>query len=319
MRELRFAPSHNFSKPFFTAISLLREPLETFLREVHPRPSCMITDFCNWWTSEAARELKLPRFIFHGPCCFFILSSHNIYRHRAYDGVEDEFEPVVVPGLPQRIEVSRAQAPGWFAGWEEMQERVYRAEETAAGAVINTFHELEADYVELYAEATGKAVLPVGPLSLCNKDAASRAARGKASSVDEDEVSRWLDGMEPGSVLFVSFGSLVRTQPLQVIEIGRGLESSGRPFIWVIKEAERRCPEVEEWLSEGFEERTGARGMIVTGWAPQMVILSHPAVGGFVTHCGWNSMLESVSSGVPMITWPSFWTSSSTRSWWWKF
>ena len=83
------------------------------------------------------------------------------------------------------------------------------------------------------------------------------------------------------------------------------MEASNQPFIWVIKDVER-TPAVDKWLSEGFEERVSTRGLVIKGWAPQMVILSHPAIGGFMTHCGWNSTLEAMSAGVPMITWPYF-------------
>ncbi|XP_039141963.1 UDP-glycosyltransferase 73C3-like [Dioscorea cayenensis subsp. rotundata] len=100
------------------------------------------------------------------------------------------------------------------------------------------------------------------------------------------------------------FGSLARMKVGQILEIGSGLEASGVPSIWVIKDVEM-CSEVEEWL-EGFQKRMSLRSFVIKGWAPQAVILSHKAVGGFVSHCGWNSTLEAVSNGVPMITWPQF-------------
>ncbi|CAJ2634463.1 unnamed protein product [Trifolium pratense] len=93
---------------------------------------------------------------------------------------------------------------------------------------------------------------------------------------------------------------------LQLFEIASAIDSSGYDFIWVVPEKMGKENESEEekenWLPKGFEERN--KGMIVRGWAPQVVILDHPAVGAFLTHCGWNSVVEAVSAGVPMITWP---------------
>lgn len=300
-------PSKELFKPFFLGLDLLQEPLEAYIREAKPAASCMIVDYCNSWASEVARRLDLPRMIFHGPSCFFSLSVYSLRVHKVYEGV-DEFEPVVVPNLPQRIEITRAQAPGWFASndWEDVRKRAEDEEATADGFIENTFHDLEPEIVERYSKATGKPVWPIGPLCLCNKDVASKAIRGKESSIDEHQLLSWLDSMEPKSVVFVSFGSLVRMKASQLIEIGIGLEASNRPFIWVIKDADRSTAEFEKWMAEGFEERVRDRSLMITGWAPQVAILSHPSVGGFVTHCGWNSILEAVSTGVPMITWPHF-------------
>nr|UGK54243.1 glycosyltransferase [Ornithogalum saundersiae] len=300
-------PSKELFKPFFSAISLLREPLELYLRKAEPSPTCIISDYCNFFTAEVAQDLSLPRVIFHGPSCFFILCAYNVCKYDAYEGV-DEFEPVVVPNLPQKIETTKAQSPGWFAGgpdWADLRDKALEAEASADGIVINTFYELEPEIIEYYKKTIGKPVWPIGPLSLCNRDLTSKATRGKKSSIDEHQVLSWLDSMEPKSVLYANFGSLVRTKASQLIEIGCGLEASNLPFIWVIKEVDR-CPELDEWMSEGFEERTKGRGLTITGWAPQIVILSHPSVGGFMTHCGWNSTLESICAGVPMITWPHF-------------
>uniref|UniRef100_A0A2N9FN76 Uncharacterized protein n=1 Tax=Fagus sylvatica TaxID=28930 RepID=A0A2N9FN76_FAGSY len=98
-----------------------------------------------------------------------------------------------------------------------------------------------------------------------------------------------------------SFFSICASECLK--EIAIGLEGSEQHFIWVVKK-EKNDEGNEEWLPEGFEKRVEGKGLIIRGWAPQIAILDHEAVGGFVTHCGWNSTLEGVSAGVPMVTWP---------------
>ncbi|XP_010924280.1 UDP-glycosyltransferase 73C1-like [Elaeis guineensis] len=301
-------PSANLAKNFFAATSLLGPPLETYLREQQqPYPSCIVSDFCNPWTREVASRLGVPLFTCHPVCCFYLLGVHNILHSSIHDAIADETEPFVVPGLAHKIEVTKAQTPGIFPGneWEEIREEIRAADREADGILVNSFSELEPWYVEGYREVVGKKVWALGPLSLCNKDAADMAARGKKASIDKDRCLRWLDSMKPRSVVYVSFGSITYVPPSQIIEVGAGLEASNHPFIWVIKEIEI-SPEVERWLSGRFERRTSARGLIIKGWAPQLMILSHPAVGGFITHCGWNSSLEAISAGVPMITWPFF-------------
>ena len=89
--------------------------------------------------------------------------------------------------------------------------------------------------------------------------------------------------------------------------VGLGLEASNQTFIWVVKTAGENLSELNNWLEdEKFDERVRGRGLVIKGWAPQTLILSHPSVGGFLTHCGWNSTIEGVCSGLPMITWPLF-------------
>lgn len=105
-------------------------------------------------------------------------------------------------------------------------------------------------------------------------------------------------------MVYVCLGSLSQVATLQLVELGLGLEALNRPFIWVIR---NKTEEWEKWLEEdGFEERTKGRGLLIHGWAPQVLILSHPAVGAFLTHCGWNSTLEGICAGIPMIAWPLF-------------
>nr|UYE91524.1 putative glycosyltransferase [Anoectochilus roxburghii] len=114
------------------------------------------------------------------------------------------------------------------------------------------------------------------------------------------ECLKWLDGKPPGSVVYVCFGSLSLFTTAQLREMAVGFEESGHPFIWVVRN------EGDDWAPEGYEERIKGRGMVIRGWAPQLLILNHTAVGGFVTHCGWNSCLEAICAGLPMVTWPLY-------------
>jgi hypothetical protein len=99
------------------------------------------------------------------------------------------------------------------------------------------------------------------------------------------------------SVVYLCFGSFAPVSDAQLQELALGLEASGESFLWVVRS--------ETWVApEGWEERVADRGMLVTAWAPQTAILGHRAVGAFVTHCGWNSVLETVAAGVPVLTWP---------------
>uniref|UniRef100_A0A1D1YS43 Glycosyltransferase n=1 Tax=Anthurium amnicola TaxID=1678845 RepID=A0A1D1YS43_9ARAE len=296
------AQGHNF----FDANRLMRDPLQRHLRDNPPLPDCVVSDFCLPWTRDVADEFGVPRFIFYPICCFTLLCQHNLTHHGAYDKVADAMEPVLVPDVPHRVEITMAQAPGFFPGddWKEFNGEFDAAQQTCDGTIVNTFAGLEPLYIEAFGRARGKKTWAVGPVSLCNKDDVDKVSRGDKASVDVEMCMSWLDSMKPRSVLYVSFGTLVRTPLSQAVEIGMALEASGHPFVWTIKAGEQYA-EVEQWLADGFEERTKDRAIIIMGWAPQVMILSHPSVGGFLTHCGWNSSMEAITAGVPMITWPA--------------
>lgn len=118
-----------------------------------------------------------------------------------------------------------------------------------------------------------------------------------ASMRDEDECVEWLNTQQASSVLYISLGSITKMCTQEIQEMAFGLAASKQPFLWVLR---RESEDVEaEDLPEGLEKQ----GRMIR-WAPQLRVLSHKAVGGFLTHCGWNSTLESISMGVPMIGWP---------------
>ncbi|KAH0721268.1 hypothetical protein KY290_006190 [Solanum tuberosum] len=113
---------------------------------------------------------------------------------------------------------------------------------------------------------------------------------------------------EPNSVIFASFGTTTTLSDEEIKELAIGLEKSEKKFIWVLREADKgdiftgESREVE--LPEGYEEKVEKRGLIVRDWVPQLEILRHESTGGFMSHCGWNSCMESISMGVPIVAWP---------------
>ncbi|KFK34551.1 hypothetical protein AALP_AA5G160900 [Arabis alpina] len=192
---------------------------------------------------------------------------------------------------------------------DDVREKMREVESEAFGVIVNSFQELEPGYAEAYAEAIKKKVWFVGPVSLCNDRMVDLFERGNNGNIaiSETECSMFLDSMKPRSVLYACLGSLCRLIPNQLIELGLGLEESGKPFIWVLKTEEKHMNELNEWLNrEKFEERVRGRGIVIKGWSPQAMILSHGSTGGFLTHCGWNSTIEGICFGIPMITWPLF-------------
>ena len=303
-------PSRGLFRNFFDAVSKLQQPLEQLLEEMEPSPSCIIADKNLAWTGDIATKFHIPRILFDGTSCFNLLCCHNILASKVNESASvSDLEPFVVPGLPDRIELTRAQLPTnlntSLKDFKDLHEKINASEEGAYGVVVNSFVELEPEYVKGYRKANGDKVWCIGPVSLSNKADLDKAQRGNKSSIDENQCLKWLDLWPQNSVVYACLGSLSRLTFLQLIELGLGLEACEQPFIWVVREDKNG--EIEKWIIEdGFEERTRGRGLLIRGWAPQVLILSHPAIGGFLTHCGWNSMLEAVCAGVPMVTWPMF-------------
>ncbi|KAL6570526.1 hypothetical protein OROGR_000076 [Orobanche gracilis] len=173
------------------------------------------------------------------------------------------------------------------------------------GIIVNTFLELESHAMNILSEDEKiPPVYPVGPILHVDS--------GDSQNPKHDEIMKWLDRQPDSAVVFLCFGSKGHFDEVQVKEIALALEKSGHRFLWSL----RKPPGVEnkletpgeyenpdEVLPKGFIQRTTGIGKVI-GWAPQVAVLSHPAVGGFVSHCGWNSTLESIWCGVPMAVWP---------------
>ncbi|XP_010542751.1 PREDICTED: UDP-glycosyltransferase 89C1-like [Tarenaya hassleriana] len=167
------------------------------------------------------------------------------------------------------------------------------------GLVLNSFKELEEKYVEdLKKNFMGNhRVWTVGPIL-----PPSAEDRGGKSSVPVGELTAWLDALPENSVVYVSFGSQVSMGKAQGEAIAAALEKSGVRFIWAVKKS--GGDDTAEIVPQGFEERTAERGRVIRGWAPQKVILEHRAVGSYLTHLGWGSVLEGLIGGTVLLAWP---------------
>ncbi|OEL15101.1 UDP-glycosyltransferase 73C1 [Dichanthelium oligosanthes] len=293
---------------FFQALWKMDAPLEEYVRSLPRRPDCLVADSCNPWTAGVCARHGIPRLVLHCPSAYFLLATHNLTKHGVYDRVADDLETFEVPHFPVRAVGNKATFRGFFQwpGAEGFQRDVAEAETTADGLLINTFRDIEGAFVDSYAAALGLKTWAFGPTCASSLDADAKAGRGNRADIDAGHVVSWLDARRPSSVMYISFGSIAHLPAKQLIELALGLEASKRPFVWAIKEAKSNA-DVQAWLAEeGFEERVKDRGLLVRGWAPQVTILSHPAVGGFLTHCGWNATLEAIAHGVPVLTWPNF-------------
>jgi hypothetical protein len=183
------------------------------------------------------------------------------------------------------------------------------------GIIANTFEELEPPAViKAISEGLCAPDAPTPPVYYIGPLIDEEKASGPAHS--EEECLRWLDKQPSRSVVYLCFGSRGTFSGAQLREIAKGLERSGQRFLWVVKkpptdEKSKQSHGLDDFdldtlLPQGFLQRTKDRGMVIKSWAPQVPVLKKESVGGFVTHCGWNSVLESVIAGVPMVAWPLY-------------
>lgn len=184
----------------------------------------------------------------------------------------------------------------------------------ADGILVNSFMEMEAGalnaIISKQEERNGSTILavyPIGPITQTHRP---------NSQKNGWECLQWLDNQPPNSVIYISFGSGGTLSQEQINELALGLELSKHKFLWVNMRAPNNRASATylsddgvdplHCLPSGFLNRTKGQGVVMCGWAPQVEVLKHGSVCAFLTHCGWNSILESIVEGVPMMAWPLF-------------
>ncbi|XP_027348313.1 scopoletin glucosyltransferase-like [Abrus precatorius] len=292
---------------FFKACGLLQKPLEKLLLEQHPH--CVVADVLFPWAIDSAAKFGIPTLMFDTGSFFSLCVSECMRVYKPYKNVSSDSEPFVIPNLPGEIKMTRMQVSPDVMSDEShsvttLLEEVEGSKLRSYGVVVNSFYELEKAYVDHFRKVLGRKAWHIGSVSLCNRDTEEKTHRGMEVSSDAHECLKWLDKKKANSVIYVCFGTITKFPNSQLKDIAMGLEASGQQFIWVVRKSKEDGEQGAKWLPDGFERRMEGKGLIITGWAPQMLILEHEAIGAFVTHCGWNSILEGVTAGVPMVTWP---------------
>nr|AFJ53022.1 UDP-glycosyltransferase 1 [Linum usitatissimum] len=289
---------------FMNALSGLRSPLLNWFQTTPSPPSVIISDMFLGWTHHLASDLGIPRIVFSPSAAFALSVIYHLWRNMP-QLPENPSESITFPDLPnspnwiksQLSPIYRSYVPG--DPQSELVKDGFLADIDSWGIAFNSFAGLESKYLEyLKIELGHDRVWAVGPL--LSPPSESVASRGGTSSVSVPHLEAWLDTCPDDKVVYVCFGSEAVLTEDQSNKLASGLEKSGVQFVWRVKDVEGGRPSIPE----GFEDRVAGRGVVIRGWAPQVMILSHRAVGAFLTHCGWNSVLEGIVAGVPMLAWP---------------
>ncbi|CAN4107035.1 unnamed protein product [Withania somnifera] len=284
--------------------TLFKDMLMTSYGKRRRSVSCIIADGVLGFTCDVAEEIGVPVFYVRtiSPCCLWIFFClPKLIESGEYPFKDDNLdEPIKsVPGAETFLR--RRDLPEFCRSGDLTNSNIqlFKTEgqenSRAYGLILNTFEELDASILNEMRTVCPN-LYPIGPLH----------ANLKNNLWPEDRSCiNWLNNQLPNSVIYVSFGSIATLSNEQLLEFWYGLVNSGQRFLWVIRPDSIAGEEWKSKIPEDLAMGTKERGYIV-GWAPQEEVLAHPAVGGFWTHCGWNSILESVYEGKPMICWPYF-------------
>nr|AHX74090.1 glucosyltransferase [Eucommia ulmoides] len=308
--DAKFSP-HTFLSGFISGQkTLVRDAVAQISSSPEaPRLAGFFIDMFCTSMIDVADEFRVPTYVFFTSGAAFLglvfhlqtmRDDHNHDVTELKDSDADLLVPCFVKSVPTKVLPSVVLDKE--GGSEMFHDLVRRIRETK-GILINTFSELESHAIH---SINTPPVYPVGPIL-------NVAGDNDNESTSAAAILKWLDDQPPSSVVFLCFGSMGCFGVDQVNEIAHALERSGHRFLWSLRrpppEGKLEFPgdytNLEEVLPERFLERTAEIGRVI-GWAPQAAVLAHRAVGGFVSHCGWNSTLESVWYGVPMAAWPQY-------------
>ncbi|XP_062085070.1 UDP-glucose iridoid glucosyltransferase-like isoform X2 [Humulus lupulus] len=264
---------------------------------------CIISDELMFYAEAVAVDLNLPSIILrttsaatsYARCALvrFITQSSVLFEGSDSHDLVPELHPLRFKDLPFSLSKD-------FGKFAELMGTVY-GKRSSSAIIWNTSKCLEELTLEKIQQQSHVPIFPIGPLHMIVPFNIS------SSLITEDRTCiSWLDKQPHRSVIYVSSsGSIAALTEKEVAEIAWGLANSNQSFLWVVRPGSVCGSDWIELLPKGFQDSVGDKGCIVR-WASQREVLAHPAVGGFWSHCGWNSTLESIGEGVPMLCKPSF-------------
>ncbi|KAB1223565.1 UDP-glycosyltransferase 74F2 [Morella rubra] len=270
---------------------------------------CIVYDAFLPWALDIAKKFGLVGAVFFTQSCVV----NNIYCHVRKGELKLPLSDpeIFLPGLPP---LEPQDLPSFIYDWGsypgglDMLVNQFDNIDKADWVLFNTFYELEQEVVDWMTKIWPlRTIGPTLPSMFLDKRLEDDDAYGfSIFKPNTDVCMKWLNGRPKGSVVYVSFGSMAVLEVEQMQELAWGLRMSNSSFLWVVRASE------ETKLPANFIEETSETGLVVQ-WCPQLEVLAHEAVGCFLTHCGWNSTLEALSLGVPMVGVPQ-WTDQGTNA-----
>jgi coniferyl-alcohol glucosyltransferase len=300
----------------FTQLSVMMREARPAIRSAisawNPRPTLLIVDLFGTESLAIADELEMPKYVYVASNAWFLALTIRVpFLDKEVEGeYVDQVEPLRLPGC-KSVWPEHLVDPMLDRTNQQYFEYVRIASEIprSDGILLNTWADLQPTSLAALRDEDllGRVpVYPVGPLT-------------RTVSASNGPMFDWLDMQPSESVIYVSFGSGGTLSYEQMTEIAWGLELSQQRFIWVVRQPSIGVADAAfftagnasgddplNYLPDGFLTRTKNVGLVVPLWALQAEVLCHSSIGGFVSHCGWNSALESITNGVPMIAWPLY-------------
>nr|CAK26792.1 putative glucosyl transferase [Sporobolus stapfianus] len=295
----------------FDTLGAMNAPLRDFLRSL-PAVDALVVDMFCYDALDVAAELELPAYFLYASGAGDLAVFLNLPSARA--GMTTSFAELgdtllTLPGAPP---FKASDLPADAINDNEVARctrRMFERMPESHGILVNSFEALETRAVRALRDGLcvpDRATPPIyciGPLV------------SGGGGEKEHECLRWLDAQPDNSVVFLCFGSMGTFSKKQLHDIAVGLEKSEQRFLWVVRSPRsddhkfgepRPELDLDAFLRDGFLERTKERGLVLKSWAPQVDVLHHRATGAFVTHCGWNSTLEGIMAGIPLLCWPLY-------------